>query len=93
MKRKVVEKCNVSKSLILIIKSNEPEFRKGHKKNPYRINCKGSIDMAVTYSPTLLCSTIGHGGLNCSPVFRTVTFKWDNDFLAITKDRRSVIFS
>ena len=32
------------------------------QKNPYRINCKGSIDMAVTYSPTLLCSTIGHEG-------------------------------
>ena len=24
------------------------------------------INMATTYSPTLLCSTIGHGGLNCS---------------------------
>ena len=31
-----------------------------------RLNSRGIIDMAVTYSPACWCSTIGHEGLNFS---------------------------
>ena len=36
------------------------------KKKPLSKTERLKIDMAVTYSPTLLCSTIGHEGLNFS---------------------------
>ena len=36
------------------------------KKKASQYKLKGLINMAATYSPTLLCSTIGHEGLNCS---------------------------
>ena len=38
----------------------------GGKQKTQPVNWLGSIRMAATYSPTLLCSTIGHGGLNFS---------------------------
>jgi hypothetical protein len=37
------------------------------KKKPLQLNAKAfSKNTAATYSPTLLCSTIGHEGLNFS---------------------------
>ena len=37
-----------------------------NKKANHRCDWLFKINMAATYSPALLCSTIGHGGLNFS---------------------------
>ena len=40
--------------------------RYGHKKTPHRLDEAFLKNMAATYSPALLCSTIGHERLNFS---------------------------